>query len=133
MPAITSAREPRLGVNIADLEGLDRQLRLLATKGKLDLSGVHRGPEDEDRLLAFLCPDLEAALACDIVRSEGRRVGGQPCRCYLRRGGRWVLLPNDAVLTRRSRGDAGPMELNPRWFPEAAAVVEAAPLLPEVL
>lgn len=135
MPIISQPEQqqgPKLGLNLFDLERVEPGLRLRATKGKLDLSGIRRGAAEEDRLLALSCPLAEAALLCDVLRSEARRAGEQ-LRCYLRReeGQPWQRLPADAVLTRIVGGKA---ELEPRWFGrEHSAPTEARPIEVEVI
>lgn len=86
-----------LAVNITDLTRLDTLTRQLVLGNKLDLNfPVHIGPDEAAAM--FKTELLEAAMACDVLRSEAKR-SNRPVRVYLKRRSVWSRLPADVPLT----------------------------------
>lgn len=123
----------RLAINVADLLSLNPTVRSMLLDGKLDPDRDHVAVVDKTRgdeiAVLLVCPLLEAALACDVLRSGNRRRREPITRVYLQKrpGGSWVKLPRDAVLTGVDQD--GTCHLSPDLF-EDREVVEAVPLTP---
>ena len=122
----------RLGINLFDLERVDTGMyqRLLA--GRLDLrkESVVRlsDSKPDDSVVPFTCGTREAALVCDILRSENRREGDEPVRVYIFRAKAWTRLSGQVILTLPGDPESGQKaRLNPDIFPSQ---VMYAPLLP---
>jgi hypothetical protein len=129
MPPVIPPRTERLALNAADLAdaGADDLVRRVVG-GRVDPNGmvwVDRARRDGS-VLPMTCRLLAAAMACDILRSEDRRVGRRVTRVYLSRDGRpWVELSETAVLT--VADDSGKCRLNPVVFPPPTLFLRSAP------
>lgn len=132
-PARTAGeqRDERLAVNAPDLDRLDPATlaRLLGGRldpaARLDLRGGNA--RSTDVALAFACPLVEAALACDALRELDRRAGEPPTRVYVRRRG-WSRLPGAVPLT--TPDGAGGYALNPDVFPPVVTDKQLGALAP---
>lgn len=73
---------------------------------------------------------LEAALGCDILRSEDRQQGDPVTRVYLNRGKGWSRLVAGVVLTKIENGEC---ILNAEIFTSIRELAPLAPLKPKKL
>src|ERR1700677_432323 len=92
-------RKERLAISFVDFKQIDVSVRQRLLAGRLDLSRPVRVLESSGRegfkpspALAFSCPLLSAATACDLLRCEDRRQKRKPCRVYLLRAKIWVKM-----------------------------------------
>lgn len=109
-------RTERLAVSVFDLDRLPPDVRRQMLGGKLDLRAVVRPDPDKPATtaLAFSCPLLEAALICDILRNNDRKLGDEPTKVYLYSGRGWAEIGPSTVLTSTDGGD---LSLCPSVFP----------------
>jgi hypothetical protein len=117
MPKIGQAeRREKLAINLFDLDRVDPTIRQILLGGKVDLTNAIKMDKNrfDEAGVAFICPLLQAASICDIVRSHDRELGDFPTRVYLMRVAAWEKLPNAAVLTLILDGKT---MLNPAIFP----------------
>jgi hypothetical protein len=111
--------EERLAINLDDLGRMDPEVRQRMVTWRLDLEAPARATDDEV-VLVFKCPLIEAAKACDLVRSHDREVGDPETRVYRSQGGGpWNLLPPKAVLCSTAGGKC---VLSPNVFRTAKPV-----------
>lgn len=130
-PVSSSPEKPAgllLGINLFDLTRIPaiiRECLRLGDKISHDRSRVVKVDPDriDETVVPFVCPLLEAALVCDVIRGQDRQGGDYPTRVYLFRR-TWSKLTATAVLTLVR--DGVPM-LNPEWFPHD---IELAPVKP---
>ena len=99
MPKINDPIEPRLSINLFDIDRVDQLVRdiLLGGKLKLDAIWVDRSRVDETAV-EFTCPIQQAAAICDIIRSHDREAGDHPTRVYVFRSSAWSKLPSTALV-----------------------------------
>lgn len=120
-------REPRLAINLLDLDRVDPMIRGMLLGGKLDLTQpIRMDPLRPDEIgVAFACDDLTAGTICDIVRNHDKKVGDYPTRAYIKRQ-KWSRVPGDLLLTLVQEDK---VSLNPKLF--AVEVEAIAPVVPE--
>lgn len=107
----------RLAVALEDLDRVAPELRVKLLKGRLDLDNVlrHAGQHREEEVPAvpFTCDLLTAAIACDVLRSNDRKLGDELTRVYVLRESRWTRVTSKTVLTVIVEGK---VRLNPEVF-----------------
>ncbi len=123
----------RLAINLFDIGRVDLGVLRLVLGGKLDLrkeAAIRISKLAEDTAVPFTCDLLTAAIACDVLRSENRKLGENPIRIYLAKpGGNWSRLGGNEVLTITEGGVA----LDPRVFPSMVTAESYDPLVPKPL
>ncbi len=117
-------RTEKLAIAVACAEAAVARGDGMLVAGRLDLSTVLRVGQgekiDDVAAVPFRCPLLEAAIVCDVLRSNARRLGHPPPELYISRdGGRWVRITYSTVLTIVS---AGKTKLHPKVFPTEAVM-----------
>lgn len=120
-----SERKERLAVALADLDRVDPSIRGKLLAGRLDLTSTVRVGQDrmEDvPAVVFICPLLEAAIICDVLRSHDRKAGDPPTGIYINKAASWSRVTNNTVLTVLVDGKA---RLNPVIFSDAVALGSA--------
>ena len=116
-------RKEKLAVNLEGLDALSDELRVRLFAGRLNLQDIVRvtldGRPAEYPSVGFCCPLAEAALVCDLIRSEDRKHGRPSTAIYLSRSGTgpWVRVQDHWMLTLVV---AGKPHLNPAFFPDTA-------------
>lgn len=120
-------RQERLSINLFDTDRLIGMLRE-KTLPLLDFSAAIPMDKDrpEERGVAFTCSLLQAAVVCDIIRSEDRKAGDVPTRIYLKRSPNraWYKLGSEVILT------LDISTLNREVFPSSEPVVIIPPSSP---
>lgn len=121
-----------LGINLADLERVPPRLFGQLFHGRLDLAKdkIQRLEKIEDTFVPFTSGLLEAALGCDILRSEDRQQGDPVTRLYLNKGKGWSKLAATIVLTKIENGEC---VLNAEVFTSIRELAPLAPLKPRKL
>lgn len=124
--------QEQLAINLFDADRLDPLIRQRILLGKVDVHipiYIDRKRPDEVAL-RFISPLLEAALACDILCSEARKLNDPPPRIYILRPGRewWKQLPPDAVMIEIVEGKS---YLHETIFPGQGRPRNEAPLHPK--
>lgn len=92
----------RIGVNLFDLSRMEPLMRGKLLMGKLDTTTpvVFNKEHPDETGLVFICPLLQAATCCDIIRSEDRRFDRSPTRVYRCVNEVWTRLAMNTALTR---------------------------------
>lgn len=121
----------KLAVNLIDL---DRLPPLSMEKMILPYTikkAIQCGQTKEDVGIEFNCDLLQAAVICDMIRSEDHKSGDTPTRLYLFNGSIWKRLSDEAVLTRVSCPPGslnGPkISLHPQVFDVPTVAMTAPP------
>lgn len=121
-------RRERLAVALTDLDRVPPEVRTHLLAGRLDLSQAIRVGQDrmEDvPAVVFSCDLLTAAIVCDMLRSNDRKVGDAPTGLYINKNQSWSRITNNTVLTVVINGKA---KLNPKVFPSDAMVGTPPPV-----
>ncbi len=90
-----------LAISLSDLMRLPPDMVTKLVKDRLDLSRTVAGGSEADPAIVFQCPLLDAAMVCNIVRSQDKSTGDQPCRVYLNKNSStngWQPIRNDTEL-----------------------------------
>lgn len=112
----SATEEPnfRLAIALEDLDKVDPIARQKMLAHRLDLENPIRITSKIcDAAVTFCCKIVDAALICDILRSEDRKAGDTPTRIFLDKGEGWKAVPSNAVFTVEVRGS---IKLNPQLF-----------------
>jgi hypothetical protein len=83
-------RPERLAISLTDVDRLPPELKRGFLAGRIDATKIIRvGAQrrtEEQPAVEFVCPLLEAATVCDMIRSHDRSVGDRPCEVFISRG-----------------------------------------------
>ena len=125
MPILIKKPEPsgeKLAVTLTDLDRLPTDAKARYLGGRLDLAKTVKVGAGIPAV-AFKCDLLQAALVCDLLRSEDRKAGDAPTGVWVKRRDSWYKVSERLLLT-LTVADEG--ALNPDLF--ADAVIEGAPV-----
>lgn len=124
-------KEPQMNLAICeeDLERIDPIVRANTLKHRLDLEHPFRVFSNSNEIgVVFVCRLLDAAIICDIIRSEDRKGGDIETRIYIQEEGRqWQRVGKSAVFAVTV---GGKLVLNPKLF---QTEIVHKPLLPQVV
>ncbi len=128
MPELKRKKVEELCLHLSDLDRIDPLVRGMLLKDKVDLE---RGPirVDPSKVdaagVGFLCDTLTAAILCDVIRSNDRKLRQPVTRVYLKRADAWAQLSSDLVLTEVENGK---VRLNWSVFTSQIERVDTVPL-----
>lgn len=115
----------RLALNIYDLDRIPDEVRPGLVSRHLAKKAIHIPTELGDEIgIELVCPLLDAACICDMLRSRDRASNSIPTRIYLFRE-RWVRVQAGAYLSVLV-GDK--VVLNPKVFDVERVIAEPIPL-----
>jgi len=114
----------QLAVSLFDIDRIPPTLRRNLLQGKLELSNIIRILDKP--AVVFTCDLLTAALTCDILRSNDRKLCDSPTEVFIKRS-KWSRVPSNTVLT--VLGPTNKARLNPDVFsvPEERVVLIPPP------
>jgi hypothetical protein len=115
----------KLALNLEDLGRMIPEARQAFLGGKLGgMVWVDKTVKD-GCAVELTCEFTDAALVCDLIRSEDRRLGRTPTRLYLFRR-TWTQLSSTAVLTQVRQPDKK-VVLNPDLFQPETVFIPSQP------
>lgn len=125
------AENNRLALPVSVLELIDPGLReRLSLASRLERTPI-RLDSDKVHIVAFSCDLLTAALICDIIRSNDRKLGDRASPIYRQRspGGKWVRASDTTVFT--TTDTDGKAHLSVDVFPEVIKPEDLIPPSPQ--